>query len=190
MAAALAAAALALLAGGAILASSTSPETRPPGGYGAAPAFTLTGQTGAPVESASLAGRVWVAGFIFTRCAGPCPILSTRMAELQAAFPGPDFALVSISVDPAYDTPEVLAAYARRFRADPARWHFLTGRAEDIVALSREGFRLSADADEAATHSTRLVLIDRGGEIRGYYDGMDPKALARLRRDAAALLGR
>ena len=103
--------------------------------YGQVPEFTLTERSGRSVTAGDLRGRVWVANFIFTQCPGVCPALSARMAALQQALrarresgaPGNDVRLVSISVDPTRDTPEVLRRYAARFRADPDDWLFLTG---------------------------------------------------------------
>ena len=155
------------------------------------PFFTLIDQTGQPFGSESLKGRVWIADFIFTSCAGSCPQMTEKMAGLQRKLP-PEIQLVSISVDPARDSPPVLAEYARRFGAQEQRWHFLTGPAETIVPLVSQGFRLSiaegADPQEPITHSIRFVLIGRDGTIRGYYDSTDPKAAEQLTQDAVALL--
>lgn len=148
---------------------------------------TLVERSGKPVALADLRGKIWVADFIFTHCQGPCPLMSTRMRELQqrlAAFP--DVQLVSISVDPERDTPAVLAEYARRYQADPGKWWFLTGRREDIYELIRADFKLTvmeATATAPITHSTRFVLVDPVGRIRGYYDSTDPAALTRLVED-------
>ena len=115
---------------------------RPPA-YSPVPDFSLVERSGRRVGAAELRGLVWVADFIYTRCTDTCPLQSAQMAALQAEFAAePDFRLVSITVDPAWDRPEVLARYARRFGADPDRWLFLTGEGGAILALAREGFRL------------------------------------------------
>jgi protein SCO1/2 len=160
---------------------------------GQVPDFSLTDQAGHPVTRASLAGSVWVADFIFTRCAGQCPLLSSQMAELQSAFARvPGVQLVSFTVDPEHDTPPMLAAYAAHYGAAPGRWRFLTGSREAVWRLSREGFRLGVGdggtAQEPITHSVRLVLVDQAGRIRGSYDATDAEALRRLRGDIRRLL--
>lgn len=160
--------------------------------YGRVPAFALTDQDGQPVTPAMWQGRVWIADFIFTRCAGQCVMMSSQMTALQRALPEV-VALVSITVDPDYDTPPVLAAYAARSGADTTRWRFLTGPREAIYALAHDGFRLSVAAEggtpqEPILHSVRLVLVDGDGQIRGYYDATETDAVARLARDAQQLL--
>ncbi len=141
------------------------------------PEFTLTERSGQPFSSASLKGKVWIADFFFTECAGTCPMLSSRLSDLHRATASlSDVRLVSISTDPEKDTPEVLQQYAKKFGADD-RWFFLTGPKSDIFRLSIEQFMLAladdpgAKAAEKISHSTKLVLIDKQGWIRGYYDG-------------------
>ena len=139
-----------------------------------------------------LVGQVWVANFIFTRCPDVCPLLTTRMAQLQDTFAAAasPVRLVSFSVDPAHDTPEVLRDYAAHAGARTA-WLFVTGPRDRMAALLRDGFRVAyaADGPPAApiTHSDRFVLVDRALRIRGYYHGNDREDLARLARDATAL---
>ncbi len=163
---------------------------------GRLPDFRLTAVTTlsqGPLSLADLSGRPWVAGFIYTSCAGPCPLLSARMAGLQGSLP-PQVRLVSFTVDPQRDRPKVLRAYAARFKADPRRWVFLTGPKPELRKLMSEGFRLAAGEDPKApvglrlVHSTKLVLVDSEGILRGYYDGQEPSSLRRLERDALALL--
>ena len=165
-------------------------STRTPLRYGSTPAFLLTDQNGQLFDSARLKGSAWIADFIFTSCAGSCPEMSRKMAQLQDRL-GPAIQFVSISVDPDRDTPPALAAYAGRFKAQPGRWHFLTGDKEQIRTLVQEGFGLSlaegGSPEEPITHSIRFVLVDRGGAFRGFYDSTDPKALAQLAHDANTL---
>ncbi|HEY2614678.1 MAG TPA: SCO family protein, partial [Chthoniobacterales bacterium] len=97
------------------------------GSYGVVPNFELVNQAGQPYGSAQLAGKIWIADFIFTTCPGPCPIISTRMSELQKPLQKTDVRLVSFTVDPETDTPEVLSSYAEKLHAESARWNFLTG---------------------------------------------------------------
>lgn len=150
--------------------------------------FTLTDQTGAPFAQASLVGKIYVADFFFTSCSGICPVMSKAMAEVQAAFDGePRVAFVSISVDPATDTPEVLTRYAARYGAEPGRWHFLTGEADAIQRLAKDRFLLGY-GDEPVNHSSRFVLVDGAGKIRGFYFGTESASLDALRMDIRRLL--
>jgi len=149
--------------------------------YGVVPDFTLTDQSGQAFSSRSqLDGKVWVANFIFTNCAGPCPRMSTQFRKIREETRGRgNFRLVSFTIDPARDTPEVLAAYSTRFRAKPGEWFFLTGPQPDLHNLSRNVFKLG-NIDGTFEHSTRFVLVDSKGRIRGYYDSSDPEKLAEL----------
>jgi protein SCO1/2 len=156
-----------------------------------APAFTLTNRDGRAVRSQDLAGKPWIADFIFTRCPASCPLMTARMARLdQELARDHEVRLVSISVDPEHDTPAVLERYAQSYKAPP-RWLFLTGGKEEIYRLSRQGFKLGIDipppsgpggpAVEPILHSTRFVLVDGQGRIRGYYDGIDEDSMKKLR---------
>ncbi len=144
------------------------------------PRFTLTERSGQPFDSASLRGKVWVADFFFTSCPGTCLMLSKRMKEIHdATVKGGDVRFVSISTDAETDTPAVMTKYAASLGAD-SRWSFLTGARDTVFELSIKGFKLAlADAEgvdvkEKFIHSTKLVLVDRHGWIRGYYDGVSP----------------
>jgi len=107
----------------------------------AVPAFSLVDQNGQTVTNADLRGKIWIADFVFTRCKGPCPLMTARMLEMQKALvKTPEVKLVSVTVDPAHDTPEVLKAYAEANFADPNRWKFLTGDQAVIEKLVTEGF--------------------------------------------------
>jgi protein SCO1 len=156
--------------------------------YGVLPLFEFVNQDAQPFGSAQLAGKIWIADFIFTSCPGPCPIISTRMSELQKPLEKTDVHLVSFSVDPERDTPDVLRSYAEKLHAQPKRWDFLTGSRAAIFALTRDGFKLAVSdgSDEAGmpVHSTRVVLVDRRGTIRGYYDALAPDTVTKLLADA------
>ncbi len=147
-------------------------------------AFQLVAQNGEPFEPSLLRGNIWVADFIFTNCQGPCPRMTTLMRRLQQRAPGVQ--LVSFTVDPARDTPPVLADYARRFQADTRTWHFLTGEAAELHRLSREVFKLG-NVDGQLDHSTRFVLVDRTGRIRGYYSTQEESPVGRLVEDIERL---
>ena len=170
--------------------------TEPPV-IGPVPAFSLVERSGQPLSRDDLAGAPWVADFIFTRCTGTCPALSNRMAELRRALRqhGLHARLVSFTVDPSHDTPEVLRDYAAHFGADDG-WLFVTGDRDALHRLIGEGFRLSvaerspeqaADGGELITHSDRFVLVDADARIRGYYHGTEPESVDALLRDLAAL---
>ncbi len=160
---------------------------------GPAPDFTLVSEQGKTVSCADYAGSVWIADFVFTRCGGSCPILSAKMAALsERTRDVPSIRYVSFGVDPEHDTPEVLAEYGRKLGADPARWSFLHGTRPVVRALIKDGFRLAiedaaADSVEPILHSTRFVLVDGDGTIRGYYDGMEQPPVDVLEKDARAL---
>jgi len=178
-----------------------APEEKPLQGlkaFGAVPEFSLTERDGRRITLSDLKGKVSIVNFIYTNCPDTCPIQSAQMKQLQDDFKSEkELRLVSITVDPEHDTPEVLTKYAARFDADPARWFFLTGGKERIYKLAQEGFRLGAveiphDKRPASgathTHSPRFVLVDREAQIRGYYVSTEPEDVKRLRRDLKVLL--
>src|SRR5881296_412133 len=160
--------------------------------YGTVPSFQLVNQNGQSFGSAQLAGKIWIADFIYTTCPGPCPMISSRMSEVQKPLEKTDVHLVSFSVDPEKDTPQVLRGYADKLQADPARWDFLTGPKSAIYKLSHDGFKLAVSdgSDERGipVHSTRMVLVDRRGQIRGYYDATEADAVTKLLADTNHLL--
>lgn len=167
-------------------------SNRPLPSYGSVPNFELSNQDAQPFGSQQLAGKIWIADFIFTTCRGPCPIISTRMSELQKPLEKSDVHLVSFSVDPETDTPPVLRAYADKLRKEPFRWDFLTGSKDAIAAVSRDGFKLGISEGEepgnGPVHSTRFVLVDRRGAIRGYYDALAADGVTKLLADTNHLL--
>jgi protein SCO1 len=170
----------------------------PPPVLGSLPAFRLTDQAGAPFGSAELAGRVWIASFIFTRCPTICPAVTSQMARVQGRTRNlePALHLVSFTVDPEFDTPARLAAYAREHRASPRMWTFLTGPTDAVRETVERGLRIHVGRDPAdpspagISHGTHLVLVDGEARIRGYYDPNDPDAIDDVVRDAALLVNR
>lgn len=158
------------------------------------PDFSLTDANGATVRRGDLIGKVWIASFLFTRCGEACPLLMHHEVRLQGELPmRDDLQLVSFSVDPDWDTPKVLTEYARSFGADRSHWFFLTGDKKQVYHLSIDGFRLAAQEGDPAKempilHSTKLVLVDRHGAIRGYYDSTDDSEMQKLVRDARQVL--
>ena len=179
--------------------------------YGLVPDFSFSERSGRRVERVELLGKIWIVNFIYTHCRDTCPLQGAGMAKLQADLSTePDLRLVSISVDPARDTPELLSRYAKRFGADQKQWLFLTGEREAIHRFATEGLRLpvidpgekvevgmfepapaAAHAERVGApivHSSRFVLVDRKARIRGYYESTDRESLLRLRKDVKALL--
>ncbi|HNR30524.1 MAG TPA: DUF420 domain-containing protein [Candidatus Hydrogenedentes bacterium] len=152
------------------------------------PDFALTDSNNAPFSKAMLDGKVWVGYFFFSTCSGPCPLMNRAMADVAREFADtPDVAFAGFSVDPKVDTPERLAEYAKQFDADTTRWHFLTGDLNVIKAL---GVALKVGAaDEPIFHSTRFILVDRQGRVRGYHTGTEIDGVAQLKRDMRVLLG-
>ena len=178
---------------------------------GAVGKFSLTERGGRTVTQDDLLGKVWIASFIFTRCTSGCPQITATVQRLQRELElsrKPDLRLVSFTVDPRRDNQDELRQYAEHFKADPDRWLFLTGKPQEAIhELLTKGFKVPvAEKQEEKKkpgdefdHSTRLVLIDRRGHIRGYYQGMpltpsdeDEKGfeanLAKLRQHVGALL--
>ena len=171
---------------------------------GQLPEFTLLESGGRTAGSADLKGAIWVADFIFTRCTGICPVLTSAMGALHHELAGHRLGgvrLVSFTVDPLHDRPDVLKAYAASHKAPTDKaptddWWFLTGDRATIHALVRDGFRLAvADAPpgstpaegELVTHSDRLVLIDGELRVRGYYHGTEEGAVAQVIADIERL---
>lgn len=161
---------------------------------GELPSFTmLSAATHKNVRKEDLLGNVWVANFIFTRCAGPCPILTSNMSKLQEDLPK-EVRLITFTVDPDWDKAEVLARYAKSFNADTSRWLFLTGTKKELYDLVYAGFKLSVleepknQAGSRVIHSTKLVLVDKKGTIRGYYDGTEFSSVAKIKEDVSRLL--
>ena len=173
------------------------PPAGPDDGLYPLPDFALTERSGQTVRRQDLLGKVWVAAFVFTRCAGPCTKVSAGMARLQHDLAGePDVRLVSFTVDPEYDTPAVLRQYAARFGAQPGRWLFLTGQPDAVYRLIGQGFHLYAEPNQGADrtpgnevmHDIRLAVVDRRGHVRGYFEATDPEAVGRLEDKVRALL--
>ena len=162
--------------------------------YATVPSFHLVDQAGQPISREQLDDRVWVADFIFTRCAGQCPMMTSQMARLVQHLKGDEsVAFISFTVDPDHDSPTVLAGYAQQAGASGSRWRFVTGKKEELIRLCREGFQLAFDEQggssaEPLVHSSRLVLVDRHQRIRGYYDATDEPEMQRLQTDLRRLL--
>jgi protein SCO1/2 len=165
--------------------------------FGEAPAWSLTDQFDRPLSADSLRGKAIVADFIFTNCPDVCPLLSLQMKKLQQRLRqeqllGTRVQLVSFTTDPARDTPAVLRAYAEQFEAEPQGWSFVTGPEAELTTVLEKGFRVpmqrvplarpaleahdhgaAGGAGYSVIHTSRFVLIDPQGRVRGWYDGLD-----------------
>jgi protein SCO1 len=149
---------------------------------GAVADFTLTNQDGQVTTLAELTNHVWVADIIFTRCAGPCPIITGYMKSLEDALPKTSNArLVTLTTDPDYDTPAIMKRYGERFGADFSRWMFLTGPKAQIGALGGGSLKLSAvpiqpadqkNAADLFIHTTIFVVVDKHARLRGIFETM------------------
>jgi protein SCO1/2 len=193
---------LLVLAGGAVLAArsawppdeepSCCPEPREEPSapvLGEVPDFSFTERSGRTVARKDLLGKVWVADFIFTSCAGTCPVMTSRMAgvhEVLRKLPGA--LCVSFSVDPERDTLAALRDYADRFSASADGWWFVRGPQAEVHRLEYRGFKMG-DAEDPMIHSERFVLVDREGRIRGWYRGTEAPEVERLVADARRLAG-
>jgi protein SCO1/2 len=164
----------------------------PPEIVGELPAFSLLDQRGEPFTREDLLGadKTWVVGFVFTSCQTTCPAVSRAMLSFQEQITRSRLddrvELLTITVDPITDTPEVLAGYADSLGADLDNWRFLTGSPSSIESFVVDGFKLAVGEREQVepgvydiAHSTKLALVDRFGHIRGYYS-IDNDGLAEL----------
>ena len=158
--------------------------------------FQLTERSGRPVTRGDLKDKVLVVNFVFTGCSLACYEVSRHMAELQGLLANkPAVQLVSFSVDPRTDTPEVLSEFANRLKADPQRWLFLTGDKSEMYRLIETSFLPKAPLDAPSLipgnfdRAERIVLVDASGRIRRYFDGMSPNAVSEI-LDALAELDR
>jgi protein SCO1/2 len=173
---------------GAMTAGARQRDAGNPAALFPAPSFKLLDQSGGSFGSDDLRGKVWIADFIFTHCAGPCPIMTAKLADVQKALVSPDVKLVSFSVDPERDKPAVLKEYAQHFGADDARWRFLTGSKQQMTAVA-QGMNVAAkdDPDGGVTHSTLFLLVDRNGQVVRLYHNEDEGDMKRLVADAEEL---
>ena len=173
--------------------------------FGTVPDFSLVERSSRKVSLLDLKGKVWVTQFFYTGCRDICPLIVPQMGLLHLDYLNdPEFRsavrFVSITVDPKHDTPPVLTNFAERFSADPELWLFLTGDKATIYRLAQQGFKLGIGEQENPPelkqkggereifHSSRLILVDRKAQIKGYYSGIDAEAMVRLRRDLRTLL--
>ena len=153
------------------------------------PPFAFTNADGRSIDESVLRGHVWIADFIFTRCVTMCPITTAKMSVLRRAIPSTDIRFVSFSIDPEYDTPAILQAYASRWNADP-RWLLLSpppGKVTEFAQAMKVPFERTAMPLEPILHSSLFFLFDQRGRLRGLYGSLDDAAVLRLVADAILL---
>lgn len=153
------------------------------------PAYTLTNQDGQSFGSENLKGKTYIVNFFFTSCTTVCPLLMQKMNEIHKRYvmSKADISIVSITVDPEVDTPEVLKAYAQKNNFDLQQWHLLTGKKEEVRSLIESGFQLHLGVKEAIgessfyeiAHSLKVGIIDGEGGLRGFYS-TDPEGLEEI----------
>lgn len=170
---------------------------------GTVPSFELTSQNGKTITDKDYLGKVYVIEFFFSTCPTICPIMNQNMLLLQKEFYGnPEFGIASITINPKYDTPQVLKEHAEQLGAKHYNWHFLTGDQDYIMKLAKEGFNLYAGENKQAAggfeHSGLFALVDKEGKIRsrrdsqgnpiGYYDGLEESGVKAIKEDIKKLL--
>jgi protein SCO1/2 len=142
---------------------------------------------GRAFQSSALAGKVWVADFIYTTCPAECPMMSAKMSRIHKQVAGEqDVRIVSFSVDPARDTPQALKQFGSRYGGATDDWIFLTGTPETVHLLAYTTFHVG-DVLGKIEHSTKFVLVDKRGEIRGYYSSFDTEGIPALLKDLEEL---
>ena len=152
------------------------------------PEFSFLDQNEEVFDLNRLQGKISLVDFFFTRCKGPCPIMSSHMNQIYTFYSGNDnIQIVSISVDPEYDTFEALKQYAFDQTVTDGRWNFIRNDMEHVVDLCENGFMLPAEG-LPGNHSTKFALVDEAGMIRGYYSGTDSTSIVQIKSDIDLLL--
>lgn len=165
------------------------------------PRFNLTDKNGKSFSSEQLIGKVWIANFVFTRCQGPCPMITLQMAKtenkLKQTADWDQIRLVSFTVDPDYDTPKVLSEHSQRASVATPNWIWLTGERAPMWNLINNGFKVMVGTNDIVgddpghgliTHSTKFILVDRKLRTRGYYNALDADDITRLYKDLQIVL--
>ncbi|GAB3980435.1 SCO family protein [Spirosoma terrae] len=165
--------------------------------YNRIPAFKLIDQDSQLVDQSIVKNKIYVADFFFTRCGTICPKLSSQLTRVQDIFQeNPDIVFLSYTVDPEHDRSKQLKEYAQKYSAIPGKWYFLTGSKSEIYDLAMHGYYLpvvdknvpEGKPDETFIHSQKLVLVDKQGIVRGFYDGTDKVDVDRLVLEIRVLL--
>lgn len=185
----------AALGGAGWYAAEGSRERTPAPVLGSIPQFSMHDQTGTPISSESLRGQVLVIDFFFATCTTSCPRLNRQLNQLRQDLHHRSLPIhfVSITLDPANDTPEVLRDYAQQFGAGPEEWSFLSGRDEDLNRVVIDGFKMHFQRPDPTLglatimHGEWFVLVDTRSRVRGYYQSGDPERMRELETDAEQL---
>ncbi len=178
---------LALLVGTSLLLASCSDPAAKLPDYGVVPPFTMTDSKGQIFVGDRLHGNVWIADFIYTNCPAECPMMTSRMHSIEKRIRSDsDVRLVSISVDPERDTPAALSKFAHRYGGPTGQWFFLTGTPATVHELAYTTFHVG-DVIGKISHSTKFMLVDKRGHLRGYYSTLDEDGIPALMQDLAAL---
>ncbi len=151
--------------------------------YGPVPIFTLTDQNNSAFDSKSLQGKPWIAAFMFTRCPDMCPLMSLKLGKLAKRIQNVNY--VSFTSDPDFDKPEVLAEYVSR-GVGPKSWIFLTGKMEELKKIAA-GFMVALGENNPGLHSSKFILVDKSGRVRGFYDSQSQSQMDTLEIDARGL---
>ena len=167
-------------------------NTTATGAYFTIPSFLFINQDGQPITSDFIKNKIWVADYFFTSCASSCPKLTKSLKSIQTEYKSDNnVRLISFSVDPERDTPSRLTSYAKLFGATIGQWQFLTGDKKALYVFARNGLRINASEGDGGAndfiHSSSLVLIDKIGHIRGYYDGTSESDVQQLIKDIKRL---
>jgi len=170
---------------------------------GEVPDFSFTNQNGETITNQDYKGKVYVAEFFFTTCPSICPIMNRNMVTIQNEFYGnPNLGIASFSINPEFDTPEILKDYAESYKITNPNWHLLTGDKTEIYKLANTGFNLyvgeAPEVEGGFEHSGFFALIDQEGNIRSrfdkngnpliYYDGLEAEGIQMLKEDIKTLL--
>ena len=157
--------------------------------------FALTNQHNAVITHTQLRGKPWLADIIFTRCPTFCPVLTQTMSQLRPNLPA-ELNYVTLTTDPAHDTPEILKAFATTHGSDEANWHFLTGPKPDLMKLAVDNLKLTAlpvepekqtSPNDLFVHSRLIMLVDAQGRVRKHFEYDAPELLKNIRTALEAL---
>ena len=155
------------------------------------PTFSFPAHSGETVDNAFFEGKVYVTDFFFTRCAEACPKMTAQLARVQERFPNPgNFRILSHTLDPDRDSIPVLQRYADKYGAQEGFWYFVTGDKKDIYDIGKKGYYQTViDENESfINHSSKFVLVDEEGMIRGFYEGLDSAEVDMMMKDVKDLL--
>ncbi|MGQ0827214.1 MAG: SCO family protein [Bacteroidota bacterium] len=161
--------------------------------YHTIPNFSFTNQDGQTVTEKHFEGSVYVTDFFFTTCHSICPVMSSQMERVNAAFKNnTEVKFLSHTVDPEIDTVKQLKAYAIKYNADSKQWMFVTGDKKKLYGIARAGYLLNAEQGDGGPddfiHTQNFALIDKDKRIRGFYDGTDSLEINQLIKDIDLLL--